>query len=267
MTARRLTVSSLTLGDAPFGERVRVAAEAGFGGVGLSVEVYQSALRSGLDDEAMRAILAEHGVAVTEVEFLSDWVATADTVPPTPKETTAFHIARAFGADHVNAGLFETTPLDALADGFTALCERAGEVKVALEYMPFAAVPDLGTAWEVVRGTGRANAGLVIDVWHWVRGGTEPAELDTVPADRVFAVQLCDISAEALVDMRHESLHHRLPPGSRTRHAQDVVAILERHGVTAELSAEVMSDALLAQGFDVTAKAVFAGMKHVLDGR
>ncbi|MFJ6792681.1 sugar phosphate isomerase/epimerase family protein [Streptomyces sp. NPDC091268] len=262
-----LTISSLTLGEAPFRERVRAAAAAGFRAVGLSVEAYREARRGGLDDAGMRAVLDEHGIRLGEVEFLSDWAPGGGEDVPTPKEETAFHIARTFGADHINAGLFEPTPHEAMAAGFTALCRRAGELRIALEYMPFGAVPDLPAAWDLVRRTGRPNAGLVLDVWHWVRGATSAADLAPVPAERIFTVQLCDVGPDPLADMRRESLHHRLVPGSRTRAAQDLLTLLVEHGVKTAVSAEVMSDALLAQGPAATARAVFEGTRAVLAGR
>jgi sugar phosphate isomerase/epimerase len=260
----RLTISSLTLRKAPFARRVQAAAAAGFEGVGLSVEDYLAARDEGLDDRAMHTILDDHAVAVTEVEFLSDWLPHTEKTPSSPREITAFHIARAFEADHLNVGLFEKAPLDLMADSFTALCERADDLKIALEYMPFSGVPDLGTAWELARHANRYNAGLIIDVWHWARGSTRPSDLAPVPAERIFAVQLCDVSSEPLADMRHESLHYRLPPGSRTKYAQDLMTILAHHGVAAELSAEVMSDALLSTGFEATAKTVFTGAANVI---
>ncbi|MFD9306654.1 sugar phosphate isomerase/epimerase family protein [Streptomyces sp. NPDC060048] len=270
-----LTISSLTLGTAPFRERVQAAAAAGFQAVGLSVEAYGEARRSGLDDDAMRAVLDEHRLALGEVEFLSDWVPRAgggedggdgDGAIPSAKERTAFHIARTFGADHINVGLFDAAPLDVIADRFTALCERAGELRIALEYMPFGAVPDLPTAWELVRRTGRPNAGLVLDVWHWVRGATAPEDLAPVPAARIFTVQLCDVGPDPLPDMRQESLHLRLVPGSRTGAAGRLLGLLEAHGVRTRVSAEVMSDALLAQGTGATARAVYAATREVLAG-
>jgi sugar phosphate isomerase/epimerase len=264
VSAQCLTVSSLTLGKAPFRERVRAAAAAGFTGLGLSVENYAASLRDGLDDQAMTTILDRHGIAVTEVEFLSDWVPGPGEARPSAKEAAAFHIARVFGADHVNVGLFQPTPWDLMVRSFTALCERAGEIRIALEFMPFGAVPDLATAWDLVRLADRPNAGLLIDVWHWVRGAAAAGDLGPVPAERVFAVQLCDVGADPLADMRHESLHFRLAPGTRTDSAQNLLELLARHGVAAELSAEVMSDALLAKGLDATAKTVFETTSAVL---
>ena len=40
-----------------------------------------------------------------------------------------------------------------------------------------------------------------------------PADLDPVPADRIVAVQLCDVAEHPMEPLRAESLGHRLPPG------------------------------------------------------
>lgn len=256
----QLTLSSLTLGQTPFEERVRVAASAGFDGIGLSAEVYAAALRSGLDDRTMQSVLDDHGVAVTEVEFLSDWLQSGG---PGRKEATVFHIARTFAADHVNVGLFDPGSPELMKVGFAALCQRAGDVKVALEFMPFGGIPDLSTAFQMVGFAGRPNAGLVIDVWHWVRAGTGARDLAGA-ADRVFVVQLCDVARVAMPDLRHESRHHRLVPGDGDGHANALVALLIDQGIRPQLSVEVMSDALLAKGNEATAEAVIAGARRVL---
>ena len=68
-------------------------------------------------------------------------------------------MARAFGVRHLNAGLLEKLPLDVMTGAFAALCERAGpDLTVALEFMPYSGVPDLATAWRVVRSGHRTAA-------------------------------------------------------------------------------------------------------------
>src|SRR5205823_453491 len=60
---KHLVVSSYTLGtEVSFPERVRVAAAAGFAGIGLRAENYWQAQQAGLDDAAMQDVLARHGV-------------------------------------------------------------------------------------------------------------------------------------------------------------------------------------------------------------
>ncbi len=209
--AAPLVVSSYTLGtEVGFEGRVRAAAAAGYDGVGLRAENYWDA---GLDDDAMLAIAGEHGVRILEVEYLTGWGTLADRDEAQQrKEQTVFHMARAFGVRHLNAGLLEKLPLDAITGAFVALCERAGpDLTVALEFMPYSGVPDLATAWRIVQPV--PNAALIVDNWHWARARQKSADLDAVPAERIVSVQLCDVRAEPMEPPRAESLGHRLPPG------------------------------------------------------
>src|SRR5882757_7739366 len=198
-----LVVSSYTLGtDVEFVERARAAAAAGFDGIGLRAENYWAA---GLDDAAMLAIAEEHGVSILEVEYLTGWGTAADRdEAQQAKEQTVFHMARAFGVRHLNAGLLEKLPLSVMIEAFAALCERAGpDLTVALEFMPYSGVPDLATAWQVVQGA--PSGALIVDAWHWARAGQQASDLDNVPADRIVSVQLCDVRKEPMEPSRAES--------------------------------------------------------------
>ena len=104
-----------------------------------------------------------------------------------------------------------------MTEAFGALCDRAGDdLTVALEFMPYSGVPDLATAWQILDDAGRANSALIVDVWHWARAGMTPADLDPVPADRIVALQLCDVLEHPMEPLRAESLGHRLPPARAT---------------------------------------------------
>jgi len=258
-----LVVSSYTLGtDVEFGERVRVAAAAGFDGIGLRAENYWAA---GLDDAAMLAIADHHGVRILEVEYLTGWGTPADRdEAQQAKERTVFHMARVFGVRHVNAGLLEKLPLDVVGEQFAALCARAGpDLTVALEFMPYSGIPDLATAWRIVQGV--PNAGIIVDGWHWARAGQQIVDLDAVPADRIVAVQLCDVQAEPMEALRVESLGHRLPPGKGCGDTVGLVRGLATHGVRpAVMAVEVISDDLLARGVDIAAQVTADAAREVL---
>jgi hypothetical protein len=102
----------------------------------------------------MLSVAEQHGVRILEVEYLTAWGTAADRdEAQQKKEQTVFHMARAFGVRHLNAGLLEKLPLDVMTDAFAALCERAGpDLTVTLEFMPYNGVPDLATAWRIVEG-------------------------------------------------------------------------------------------------------------------
>jgi sugar phosphate isomerase/epimerase len=263
LEAAPLVCSSYTLGtEVGFADRVRAAAAAGYDGVGLRAENYWDA---GLGDDVMLAIAEQHGVRILEVEYLTAWGTPADRdEAQQSKEQTVFHMARAFGVRHLNAGLLEELPLEVMTQAFAALCARAGpELTVALEFMPYSGVPDLATAWRIVQGV--PNAGLIVDNWHWARAGQQPADLAPVPAERIISVQLCDVRAEPMQPPRSESLGHRLLPGQGYGDTVGLVRALAAHGVApAVVSVEVISDELVAGGVNRAARVTADAAREVL---
>jgi sugar phosphate isomerase/epimerase len=175
-------------------------------------------------------------------------------------------MARAFGVRHLNTGLLEKLPLDVMTEAFAALCERAGDdLTVALEFMPYSGVPDLATAWKIIDDADRANGALIVDVWHWARAGMTPADLDPVPADRIVAVQLCDVLEHPMEPLRAESLGHRLPPGQGYADAVGVVRALREKGVRPRVvTAEVISDELVSRGVVTAARTTADAAREVL---
>jgi sugar phosphate isomerase/epimerase len=263
-----LVLSSYTLGTTiSFEDRVRVAAATGFDGIGLRAENYWDAQRAGLDDDAMKTAAQDHGVEILEVEYITAWGTAEDRdAAQQEKERTVFHMARAFGVRHLNTGLLEKLPHDVITSAFADLCDRAGDdLIVALEFMPYSGVPDLGTAWRVLQDAGRPNSGLVIDVWHWARAGMTPADLDQVPADRIVAIQLCDVQETPMNPLRTESLGHRLPPGHGYGDPVGMLRALHDRGAQPRvITVEVISDDLVSRGTDVAARTVSTAASDVL---
>lgn len=256
-------ISSYSLGtQVGFAQRVRAAAEAGFGGVGLRAENYWAC---DLDDEGMRTTAQRHGVGILEVEYLTGWGRPQDRdAAQQEKERTVAHMARTFGVRHVNAGLLEHLPPEQIRDAFAQLCARMGDdLTVALEFMPYSGVPDLATAWQVIEGV--PNAGLIVDGWHWARAHQTPADLAPIPPERIVSVQLCDVRAEPMSPLRAESLGHRLPPGRGCGDSVGLVRALAEHGVEPLVTAvEVISDELVAKGVDYAARTCADAAREVL---
>jgi sugar phosphate isomerase/epimerase len=213
----------------------------------------------------MIATAKQHGVPILEVEYLTAWGTPSDRdEAQRKKEQTVFHMARAFGVRHLNAGLLEKLPLDDMTAAFAALCDRAGpDLTVALEFMPYSGVPDLATAWHIVQGI--PNAGLIVDNWHWARAGQKAADLGPVPAARIVSVQLCDVQAEPMDPLRTESLGYRLPPGQGYGDTIGLVKALAAHGVTPLVMAvEVISDELVGRGVNFAAQTTADAARTVL---
>jgi sugar phosphate isomerase/epimerase len=234
-----LTCSANTLRYADLHSRIRAAAAAGFSGIGLRLDDCRTA---GSLVDRLPELLVEHGLRLMELEHSWDWAAPV----PAPAERALFAVAETVGYRQLNVPMFAGHPIGELVSGFRRLCDRAAEhgLLVGLEFLPYSAVPTLGSAWAVVAGAQRDNGGLVIDLWHWHRSGAVPSDLGGIDASRIIAVQLCDVLAEPMRDLKHEARHHRQLPGHGAGDTVGVLTALRRHGLTCPVSVEVFSDAL-----------------------
>ncbi|WP_431038885.1 sugar phosphate isomerase/epimerase family protein [Streptomyces sp. P6-2-1] len=266
LVSYELTLSAQTLRAVPFGTRVGAAAEAGFQGLGLSVEQYRDALEAGWTDRRMVDLLAARGLRVTEIELLTAWGGGADR-RAREDDLLARRLVALFRPERVHATVFAARPLDELAAGFARVCREAAAsgARAALEFLPYAGVPTIGAAWEIVDAAGDANGGVLVDCWHWARSGATAADLAPVPAERIIAVQLADALRTPLRDPRYEARHHRLLPGEGGGHVAGMLDTLRAHGVRASLAAEVVSDMLDVQDPRLTARQVHRACVGVLE--
>jgi sugar phosphate isomerase/epimerase len=97
------------------------------------------------------------------------------------------------------------------------VCEEAGQhgLKVALEFVPFSQCKTIEAGYAIVRNSGAANFGLLIDPLHLARSGGSPADIARVDPRRIVFVQLCDAVAKAppLEGLPNEARTGRLYPG------------------------------------------------------
>ena len=263
-----------------FAERVAAAAGAGYRAVSLWGRDYARATEEeGLSDADLRAMLADHGLVVAELDPVWWWLPGASEVHIPPEvdpldvfrfgERELFAVADAVGARSVNAvDVFggEWTVDDA-AEAFAGLCARAAEhgLLVHIEWLPWSRIADLATALEIVRRAGAPNGGLNIDAWHFARTGTDVDDLRKVAGDLVLAVQLDDGPAEPEDDLMHATLHDRAVPGEGGFDLPALVAALRDIGCTAPIGVEVFSDELHALGPDEAAQRSASATRKLLE--
>jgi sugar phosphate isomerase/epimerase len=96
----------------------------------------------------------------------------------------------------------DPAPREAVVDALGAFADRAAAIglRLHLEVIPTSMAPDLGIGLDIVTGVGRANVGLVLDLFHLGRSGCTATQLAAVPADRIFHVQLCDGPVRPRID-------------------------------------------------------------------
>ena len=169
-----------------------------------------------------------------------------------------FETGARLGAKHILVAAYDPV-LSRFADRFAGFCEAAAPYGLTgdLEFMPWTAVPDLGTARQIVEQVGQANAGLLIDALHFDRSKSPIGDIAKIPAGRLHYWQLCDAPAErpATTDeMLHTARAERMFPGEG---GLDLVSLVRAMPADIAISIEVPTTAL-AKTMDANARATRA---------
>lgn len=246
-----LVLCSGTLLGHPLRAKIRAAAAADYAGITLWPDDVAQARSEGLADVDIRALLADHDQVVVDMDPLLDWTPEARPKPGealvavTP-EAEFYTIAEAFGARSLNVvqGFGRTLDLDRAAEDLAGVCDRAREhgLVVTVEFLPWSGIPNASVALDLVRRCGRANATVLVDTWHWFRGGADLALLEALPGAKIGSVQLNDAPATAAENLMLESMQDRRMPGEGAIPIADVVRTLDAIGSRAPIGVEVFHE-------------------------
>jgi sugar phosphate isomerase/epimerase len=260
-----------------FLDRLAPARAAGFSGVSLTPFDHEQVRASGVGDAELRRRVADAGLAIAELDAITPWLpgheppASLGELGRALRSCTAERLcplAEAIGARSLTAVEFYGARVEvaAVVEAFARVCDRAREhgVLVHLEFLPWAGIPDLRRAWEIVRRADRPNGGLLVDSWHLFRSGSKPDELLAIPGDRVLGVQLDDAPAAPEADLAEETQHRRLLPGAGAFDLVGLVRALDEIGCPAPLGVEVFSDALARRPLAEVARESAEAARRVL---
>ena len=257
-------------------DKAAVASGAGFQGISVYLHEVRDARRDGWTLASLRRMLDDLGLAVAEIDGQVSWLPGEPTSERAASVDEALEVASGLAARSLTAlewnGHRVGVDLDAafVVDAFGELCSRAGsqELLVHIEYFPFSGIPDLSTALAIATGAACENGGVMVDVWHHVRGadGGDPDVL-VAAAPMVLGVQLNDAAPEASADVRDECMHGREMPGAGVAACGPIAAALRRGGCRAPFGVEVFSDALDDRDPDDAARRVREAARRVLRGR
>ncbi len=248
LVASYYTLTGTPVGQPPrfsFEDRVAAAAAAGFTGVGLLSEEYISLQAAGHSDAHLRRVLEDHGVQIAEIEFLYGWA--GGDPQAVELEATLHAMTDAFSPHHLTCGDLrlagQGSSLDVTIERFAGVCDRAAEhgTRVALEFLPWSAIPDLRGAWAIVEGAGRPNGGVLVDAWHYYRGNPDDGLLRSLPPSAVVGVQLDDADEEPEGPAMEDTILRRRLPGAGTFDLVQLVSTLDAIGVDVPVSVEIMS--------------------------
>lgn len=198
-------------------DRAQAASKVGYTGMGLvhaDLVHYSETIGFG----AMKRILDDNGIRHIEVEFLGDWFLPASDPRRKASDQMRSELLEAaaeLGARNlkVSPALFEETPADvpALAADFARICEQARPLgtSVIMEMMPFTNVKTIDTAMAIIGSADQSNGGLLLDIWHLVRGGMDYSEIAKIPARYFKGIELDDADAHIVGTLFEDTRFNR----------------------------------------------------------
>ena len=256
-----------TLGALSFADRLDAAVAGGYSGMSVfpwdcrppaGVGTRAPLIRRQADAEGVRIValdpvttwLPARALTVNEHGASADVRARAGFVEMFNAYTVieAVQMASGVGADLITViePVGRVVSTDRAAEAFASICDVAAahDLRVQLEFMPFSGIPDLQSAWDIVRQAGRENGGLVLDSWHYFRSRPDHELLASLPPQTVFTVQLSDGPAIAEPDLWAAAAQARRLPGSGDFDLATMLAIVLATQPAAWIGPEVVSSAL-----------------------
>ncbi len=247
----RSTFMAGSLPRTPFTRVVKAAAEAGYDSITIWPNVWRHAQRhEGLTLPAMRRVLEDHGLVLTDVDAYRGWVpapaGATSHIGPMKKEVSRsefFDVCAALGGNTMIAVHMAGVPVDLDRDipAFAQLCDDAAKygIRVAFEFVGFSSVRDVATVMRIVEGANRPNGGYTADIGHVIRGGGSIDDIRALPAERIYTVQILDGAREAPADLAEEAMYGRRLPGDGDLDVPRFLRVLGEMGVRASVGAEL----------------------------
>jgi sugar phosphate isomerase/epimerase len=196
------------------------------------------------------ALLADAGITTVQLAWITDWWTTgAQCAASDAVRRDLFEACPVLSVDNVKVGADDdgtSVCYGQLCDGLAALGTEAAEVgvRIGFENTPFshlAKTTDQAIAF--VHDVDHPNAGLILDIWHTYRGGTDYARLpELLRLDQVLGVALDDGPAEALRRDLVDTFDRRLVCGTGDFVVRAFVAAVRAIGWTGPRGIEHMSE-------------------------
>ncbi|ALM53918.1 bifunctional sugar phosphate isomerase/epimerase/4-hydroxyphenylpyruvate dioxygenase family protein [Halomonas huangheensis] len=238
--------------------KLEAIARAGFEGV----EIFENDLISFDGSPGDVRLLCERlGLAIVAFQPFRDFEAM-----PEPARTRnlqraerKFDVMQELGTDFMlvcsNVSPQALDDRDQMVADLYELAERAAARGLRIGYEALAwgrHISDYRDAWDVVRRADHPALGLVLDSFHILSRGHDPAAIADIPVEKIFFVQVADAPLLDM-DVLQWSRHFRCFPGQGRLPLKSFMSALAKTGYRGPLSHEIFSDAFRAAPADVTA--------------
>jgi sugar phosphate isomerase/epimerase len=236
----------------PLDVRTRIEAVAGTGykGFGLTHADLLVA-RDSVGLTAVAQMLHDNGIEMVQLERINDWWTTRERKAASDAlRSDLFDACSVLGVDNIKVGADdddEPVGYDQLCAAFDALADAGREagVKIAYENTPFSPplIRSTEQAITFITDVANPNGGLVLDIWHAYRGGTDYNDLIRLPPSYLFAVELDDGAQEVVGTQIEDTFDNRLLCGTGVFDVAAFIRVVQQIGWTGLWGIEHMSTA------------------------
>ncbi|PPI87732.1 xylose isomerase [Candidatus Pantoea edessiphila] len=248
---RNLKFLNLVLLGGETEQKLKAAHAAGFD----QVEIWREDIENNSNGiSSITKFAIKKGIGFTNLQVLRDFAGIPNGQHKQKrKELRQFiHLAQAIGCNAIQApaSTREDCLIDKIDDDLRWIASEAIRYKIKIMYEPMAWCTvdnTLPLAWERIKRLDQPNIGLVVDLFHIYALGGDALQLDGIPVDRIYEVQLSDISIKPPKDkdsLINIARHERQLPGNGIIEIEYFIDKLKSIGYQGPIGIEVFNDKL-----------------------
>lgn len=251
-------------------EKLHASAKAGFDGV----EIFEPDLiASDHSPEEIRSLARRLGLTLDLYQPLRDLegVDEATFSDNLRRAGATFATAQRLGIDTVlvcsNVATATVDSDEVSADQLRRIGDLAKTygIRIAFEALAWGRfVDDYRRAWRIAEMSDHPAVGVCLDSFHVLSRGHDPSAIETIPAEKIFYLQLADAPALRM-DVLSWSRHHRLFPGEGAFDLAGFVGHVLAAGYDGPLSLEVFNDTFRQTDPDHTAVHALRSLLYLQD--
>ncbi len=268
-------IFAMNEGTIPFNNflehKIESISKAGFSGIGIWDRGISDYLSRNNNLSDLSRILGYHNLRVIEINYLKDWA----NVRKDRKEGLIYGVQRlcdfgkALHADCITVAAFGKEIIGELAiENFRLVCDEAAkyDLKVALEFLPWQEIATLNYAWKIISSSGVDNGGLLIDTFHFFKGGSQFTDLYNIPVEKIFVVHVNDFAFKNNhYDLITQTRSHRVFPGQGDFDLIHFLGHLHKRGYVGPVSLEILSDYFNDLSVDEISKIGFDSLRQLIE--
>jgi 2-keto-myo-inositol isomerase len=238
-------LNTSTIRPTPLLEKIRIAGKAGYRAIEPWNDEITAYRNKGGSLAELRQALGDAGLKVVSVIALHGWINAESDEKTKVFEECRRRMDQAAELESpfiVASPPREMVDLERASARFSELLAlgRGAGVIPSMEFLGFAAgIKTMADAWSIASGTGAADATVVADVFHLIRGGGAIDDLLTIPGHRLANFHINDLPAHPATHLQADA--DRVMVGDGVADLARVLANLRSIGYRGPISLELFN--------------------------